>query len=70
MKNPVYIKKIVIVLLLIIAFIPDINAQNLEDVFGFNDDNVNDVPEAPIHFLVALGLLIGGFIGVKKFKKE
>ena len=70
MKNRVYIKKIAIVLLLVIAFMPDVNAQSLEDAFGFNDDNVNDVPEAPIHFLVALGLLIGGFIGVKKFKKE
>ena len=70
MKNPVYIKKTVIVLLLIIAFIPDVNAQNLEDVFGFNDDNVNDVPEAPIHFLVYLGMLVGAYLGFKKFKKE
>jgi len=41
----------------------------LEDAFGFENDNVNDTPEAPIHMLLYLGLAIGGFIGVTKLRK-
>ena len=43
--------------------------QGLEDLFGFENDNVADTPEAPIHTLVYLGLAIGGFIGVTKLRK-
>ena len=41
----------------------------LEDAFGFENENVNDTPEAPIHMLLYLGLAIGGFIGVIKLRK-
>ena len=40
-------------------------AQSLEDALGFSE-TVNDVPEAPIHFLIPFLLLIGGYLGVKK----
>jgi hypothetical protein len=42
--------------------------QNLNDAFGF-DDNVNDVPAAPIHFLVYAGMLIGAYLGLNKLKQ-
>jgi len=41
----------------------------LEDAFGFENDNVNDTPEAPINFLIPLALLVGAYLGVKKMKK-
>ncbi len=41
--------------------------QSLEDALGFTE-TVNDVPEAPISGLVALGLVIGSFFGYRKFK--
>ena len=70
MKKTVLIKKIVFVLLLAIIFMPEVNGQSIEEVFDFENDNVNDVPEAPIHYLVTLGLLVGGYLGFKKLKSE
>ena len=43
--------------------------SELEDLFGFDNTNVNDVPEAPIHMLIYLGLVIGGYLGVTKLRK-
>jgi hypothetical protein len=42
--------------------------QDLDSAFGF-DDNVNDVPAAPIHMLIYLGLAVGGYLGVTKLRK-
>ena len=42
--------------------------QDLNSAFGF-DDNVNDVPAAPIHFLVYAGMLIGAYLGFNKLKQ-
>lgn len=55
---------LVIVFLFIFSFT---QAQSLEDALGFNE-TVNDVPEAPINFLIALGVIIGSFIGIKRLK--
>lgn len=43
--------------------------QGLEELFGFENDNVNDVPEAPLHMLIYLGLVIGGYLGVRKLRE-
>ena len=40
---------------------------SLEDALGFTE-TVNDVPEAPIHFLVSLFLAVGAFLGIRKIK--
>ena len=61
--------KIVIVLLIATVCMADAYAQTIGDAFGFEDDNTNDIPEAPIHFLVYLGLVIGGYLGIKRLKK-
>jgi hypothetical protein len=44
-------------------------SSEFEGLFGFDDTNVNDVPEAPIHMLIYLGLVIGGYLGVTKLRK-
>ncbi len=43
------------------------NAEDLNNALGFNN-TVNDVPEAPIHFLVGLGMLVGSYLGFRKLK--
>jgi hypothetical protein len=43
--------------------------SELEDLFGFDNTNVNDVPEAPIHFLVYAGMLVGTYLGFNKLKQ-
>ena len=45
----------------------DINELN--NALGF-ESTVNDVPESPIHLLVWLGLILGGFLGMKKLKSN
>lgn len=42
-------------------------AEDLNNALGFNN-TVNDVPEAPIHFLVGLGMLVGSYLGFRKLK--
>ena len=64
MKKTVLMKKIVFVLLLAIVFMPEVNAQSIDDTFGF-EENVNDVP---INFLIPLALIIGAYLGIKKLK--
>jgi hypothetical protein len=41
--------------------------QGLGDI-GFTDD-VDDEPVAPINGLIALGLAVGGYLGIKKVRK-
>lgn len=55
-------------------FVQNINAQSasiedLNSALGF-ESTVNDVPESPIHLLVWLGLILGGFLGMKKLKSN
>lgn len=55
-------------LVLIMALVvTQVNAQGLEDAIGFQD-NVNDAPAAPIHFLIPLAMAVGAFLGIKKLK--
>ena len=44
-------------------------SSEFEGLFGFDDTNVNDVPEAPIHFLVYAGMLAGAYLGFYKLRK-
>lgn len=43
-------------------------AQSLEEIIGFDDD-VRDVPEAPINGLIGVALVAGAYFGFRKFKK-
>lgn len=43
-------------------------AQSLEDALGFND-NVQDIPAAPINGLIGIALAAGAYLGFKKLKK-
>jgi len=67
MKKTGLIKKIVFVLLLAIIFMPEVNGQSIDDAFGF-EENVDDVPAAPINMLVYMGLIAGSYLGIKKLK--
>ncbi|MGM0636433.1 MAG: hypothetical protein ACQESK_10240 [Bacteroidota bacterium] len=42
-------------------------AQSIEDVFGMDNENVNDV-EAPIDSLIYLFVILGSYLGFKKLK--
>ncbi len=57
--------------IVLLASIQVVNAQpvtpeDLNSALGF-DTQVNDV-QAPIHFLVGLGMLVGAYIGYRKLK--
>ncbi|MBS3739675.1 MAG: hypothetical protein KGY51_11890 [Psychroflexus sp.] len=56
-------------MLLVIAFMPDVNAQSIDDAFGF-EENVDDVPKAPINMLVYIGLIAGSYLGIKRLRKK
>ena len=57
--------------LLVLISINQVTAQasagDLSDALGFNE-TVDDVPEAPIHFLVGFFLAIGTWVGIRKLK--
>lgn len=62
-------KSIGILILLCLLFTTQISlGQSLEDALGF-EETVDDVPEAPIHGLVILGLAAGAVFGYRKIKK-
>ncbi|MBZ9651617.1 hypothetical protein [Psychroflexus montanilacus] len=60
-----YITLAIVVLLLLVT--TSGYAQGMGDI-GFPDD-VDDEPVAPINGLIALGLAVGGYLGIRKVKK-
>ena len=68
MKNNKYI--VAILLFLGVVFLQEIYAQSIEDAFGADSNNINDSTAAPIDMLVYLGLAVGGYVGVKKLKRN
>lgn len=71
MKTKKNIKVQILTLLAVFAFSAASFAQassgDLESALGF-DETVDDVTEAPIGGLVALGLIAGAFLGYRKIK--
>ena len=67
--NKNYAKYLTLTLILCLMIFPTVGfgQGSLEDALGFTE-TVNDVPEAPISGLVALGLVVGSFFGYKKIK--
>ena len=66
-NNNSYIKIAFILIVLILPVTLFGQGTPLEDALGFTE-TVNDVPEAPISGLIALGLAVGSFFGYKKIK--
>jgi len=66
LKNSHYIALLIIVALLLVSTTS--YGQGLGDI-GFTDDDVDDEPVAPINGLIALGLAVGGYLGIKKVRK-
>jgi hypothetical protein len=67
-SNKKYAIYLTIAFVLLFTIAPAVSfGQSLEDALGFTE-TVNDVPEAPISGLVALGLAVGSFFGYRKFK--
>lgn len=61
--------KYLIIMFLALSFSAE--AQSLEDfkdAIGFNDD-VEDVPAAPINGLIGIALAAGTYLGFRKLKK-
>jgi hypothetical protein len=68
MKNSlIYIITILLVFVTIQVTHAQASIADLNDAIGF-DSTIDDVPEAPIHFLVGLGMLVGTCIGFRKTK--
>jgi hypothetical protein len=58
--------KYLIIMFLAVSFTA--KAQSLEEIIGFDDD-VRDMPEAPINGLIGVALAAGAYFGFRKFKK-
>jgi len=61
-----YIMLIIIAVILLISTTS--YGQGLGDI-GIPDDNVDDETPAPINGLIAIGLAVGGYLGISKVKK-
>jgi hypothetical protein len=66
LKNSHYIALLIIVALLLVSTTS--YGQGLGDI-GITDDDVDDESVAPINGLIALGLAVGGYLGIRKVKK-
>ncbi|MBZ9777582.1 hypothetical protein LB452_01480 [Psychroflexus sp. CAK8W] len=62
LQNSHYITLVIIIALLLIS------SQSYAQLPIFEDD-VRDEPVAPINGLIALGLAVGGYLGIKKVRK-
>lgn len=68
-KTSVYIITLLILLVITETTHAQASTEDLNDALGF-DNSVSDVPEAPIHFLIGLGMLVGTYLGFKKLIKH
>jgi len=66
LQNSHYISLAIIMIILLVSTTS--YGQGLGDI-GFPDD-VDDEPVAPINGLVALGLAVGGYLGIRKVKRK
>ena len=66
LKNSHYITLLIIVALLLVGTTS--YGQGLGDI-GFPDDVDDSGTAAPINGLIALGLAVGGYLGIKKVRK-
>lgn len=65
MKKKINQKKYIILLIILIASIPAVNAQ-----IGFPDDVDDETVAAPINGLIWLALTFGGALGIMKSRKK
>ncbi|MFD0931477.1 hypothetical protein ACFQ0R_02580 [Psychroflexus salinarum] len=65
LQNSHYITLVIIITLLLVTTTS--HGQGLGDI-GFPED-VDDEIAAPINGLIALGLAVGGYLGIKKVRK-
>jgi len=66
LQNSHYISLAAIIMIILLVSTTSYG-QGLGDI-GFPDD-VDDEPVAPINGLVALGLAVGGYLGIRKVNK-
>ena len=66
LQNSHYITLVIIIALLLVTTTS--YGQGLDDI-GFPDD-VDDEITAPINGLIALGLAVGGYLGIRNTKKR
>ncbi|MFO7744263.1 MAG: hypothetical protein R6V36_02640 [Psychroflexus sp.] len=64
LQNSHYI--IIGIVVVIVLISTEASAQGFPPLF---DDDVVDEPVAPIDGLIALGLAVGGYLGIKKVRK-
>lgn len=67
-KIKAQILTLIVLLVFSTASFAQATSGDLEDALGFTE-TVDDVPEAPIHGLVILGLAAGAVFGYRKIKK-
>ena len=60
--------RLIIALSLVLCFTA-ISYSQPDDAFGF-EENVDDVPAAPIKMLLYIGLIAGSYLGIKKLKRK
>lgn len=65
------INSIFLVIIMLVFFSEAMQAQasfqDLNDALGF-EEQVNDVPEAPINMFLAIFALVASFLGIRKLK--
>ncbi|GGE26614.1 hypothetical protein [Psychroflexus planctonicus] len=67
--NKIHVKLVILVsLVIILILLRETHAQSLKLALNFNNDNINNVPEAPINMLIYVGLVLGSYFGIKKIK--
>lgn len=64
-------KRIILVLILVVLTVNLVVAQNFPPLPPFADKGgQSDIPQSPINGLIGLGLLVGGFLGIKFLRNK